>query len=111
LEYFKEIGGVKEMEKRNIEKAKVLYDVIDTSDGFYKGHARGDSRSLMNVTFTMSSPELEQKCVEGGTASGLVGLKGHRSVGGMRASIYNAMPLEGCKKLAEYLKEFQAENQ
>jgi phosphoserine aminotransferase len=111
LEYLKEIGGVKEMEKRNIEKAKVLYDVIDTSDGFYKGHARGDSRSLMNVTFTMSSPELEQKCVEGGTASGLVGLKGHRSVGGMRASIYNAMPLEGCKKLAEYLKEFQAENQ
>jgi phosphoserine aminotransferase len=111
LEYLKEIGGVKEMEKRNIEKAKVLYDVVDASDGFYKGHAREDSRSLMNVTFTMPSQELEQKCVEGGTARGLVGLKGHRSVGGMRASIYNAMPLEGVKKLAEYLKEFQAENQ
>lgn len=111
LENLKEIGGVKKMEQMNIEKAKVLYDVIDASAGFYKGHARGDSRSLMNVTFTMSSPELEQKCVEGGTARGLVGLKGHRSVGGMRASIYNAMPLEGCKKLAEYLKEFQAENQ
>jgi phosphoserine aminotransferase len=111
LEYLKEIGGVKEMEKRNVEKAKILYDVIDTSDGFYKGHAREDSRSLMNVTFTMSSPELEQKCVEGGTARGLIGLKGHRSVGGMRASIYNAMPIDGVKKLAEYLKEFQAENQ
>ena len=111
LEHLKEIGGVKTMEKMNVEKAKVLYDVIDASDGFYKGHAREDSRSLMNVTFTMSSPELEQKCVEGGTARGLIGLKGHRSVGGMRASIYNAMPLEGCTKLAEYLREFQADNQ
>jgi phosphoserine aminotransferase len=88
-----------------------LYDVIDSSDGFYKGHAREDSRSLMNVTFTMATPEIEQKCVEGGTARDLVGLKGHRSVGGMRASIYNAMPLEGVKKLTEYLKEFQEENQ
>ena len=111
LENLKETGGVKAMEKRNVDKAKILYDVIDASDGFYKGHAREDSRSLMNVTFTMSSPELEQKCVEGGTARGLIGLKGHRSVGGMRASIYNAMPHEGCKQLAEYLKEFQAENQ
>ncbi|MHA2352119.1 MAG: 3-phosphoserine/phosphohydroxythreonine transaminase [Candidatus Thorarchaeota archaeon] len=111
LEYLKELGGVKKMEKMNVEKAKILYDVIDASDGFYKGHAREDSRSLMNVTFTMSSPDLEQKCVESGTAIGLVGLKGHRSVGGMRASIYNAMPLDGVKKLAEYLKEFQAENQ
>jgi phosphoserine aminotransferase len=111
LEHLKEMGGVKEMEKRNVEKAKILYDVIDASNGFYKGHAKEDSRSLMNVTFTMSSPELEQKCVEGGTERGLVGLKGHRSVGGMRASIYNAMPLEGVKKLAEYLKEFQDENQ
>ena len=111
LEYLQEMGGVKEMERRNREKAKVLYDVIDASEGFYKGHARKDSRSLMNVTFTMSTPELEQKCVEGGTARGLVGLKGHRSVGGMRASIYNAMPLEGVKKLAEYLREFQADNQ
>jgi phosphoserine aminotransferase len=65
----------------------------------------------MNVTFTMATPKLEQKCVDGGTERGLVGLKGHRSVGGMRASIYNAMPLEGVKKLAEYLKEFQEEHQ
>ncbi len=111
LDYLKEIGGVKEIERRNVQKAKILYDVIDSSDGFYRGHAREDSRSLMNVTFTMSSPELEDKCVKGGTARGLIGLKGHRSVGGMRASIYNAMPLEGVNKLAEYLKEFQAENQ
>jgi len=111
LDYMKEIGGVKEINKRNVKKAKLLYDVIDSSDGFYKGHARKDSRSLMNITFTMSSPELEDKCVKGGTARGLIGLKGHRSVGGMRASIYNAMPFEGVKELAEYLKEFQAENQ
>jgi len=111
LEYLKENGGVKEMEKRNREKAKVLYDVIDSSDGFYKGHAREDSRSLMNVTFTLTTPELEQKCVEGGTARGLIGLKGHRSVGGMRASIYNAMSLEGVETLAEYLTEFKEDNQ
>ncbi|MFW9797312.1 MAG: 3-phosphoserine/phosphohydroxythreonine transaminase [Candidatus Thorarchaeota archaeon] len=111
MEFLKEIGGVKEMEKKNREKAKILYDVIDASNGFYKGHARADSRSLMNITFTMASPELEQKCVDNGTKRGLVGLKGHRSVGGMRASIYNAMPLEGVKKLAEYLTEFQSENQ
>ncbi len=111
LDYMKEIGGVKELEKRNMKKAKLLYDIIDASDGFYKGHASKDSRSLMNVTFTMPTPELEDKCVKGGTAKGLIGLKGHRSVGGMRASIYNAMPLEGVEALAEYLREFQAENQ
>jgi phosphoserine aminotransferase len=111
LEHLKNIGGVKEIEKINRQKAKILYDVIDASKGFYKGHARADSRSLMNVTFTMATPKLEQKCVDGGTERGLVGLKGHRSVGGMRASIYNAMPLEGVKKLAEYLKEFQEEHQ
>jgi phosphoserine aminotransferase len=111
LEYVKEIGGVKIMEKMNVEKAKILYNVIDASDGFYKGHARADSRSLMNVTFTMSSPELEQKCVDEGTARGMLGLKGHRSVGGMRASIYNAMPLEGVKKLAMHLREFQEKNE
>ncbi|TET12234.1 MAG: 3-phosphoserine/phosphohydroxythreonine transaminase [Candidatus Thorarchaeota archaeon] len=111
LEYLKEIGGVKAMEKMNVEKAKILYNVIDTSDGFYKGHARADSRSLMNVTFTMSSPELEQKCVDEGTTRGMIGLKGHRSVGGMRASIYNAMPLEGVKKLAVFLREFQEKNE
>ncbi|MGQ4910709.1 MAG: 3-phosphoserine/phosphohydroxythreonine transaminase [Candidatus Thorarchaeota archaeon] len=111
LDYLDETGGVKAMEKRNREKAKILYDTIDQSDGFYKGHARKDSRSLMNVTFTMPSPELEEKCVAEGLKRGLVGLKGHRSVGGMRASIYNAMPIEGVKALSEFMKEFQEENQ
>ena len=111
LEYSKEIGGVKALEKINREKAKVLYDVIDASEGFYKGHAREDSRSWMNVTFTMATPELEDKCVEEAIPHDLIGLKGHRSVGGMRASIYNAMPLEGVKKLAEFLTEFKENNQ
>ncbi|TFG99221.1 3-phosphoserine/phosphohydroxythreonine transaminase [Candidatus Thorarchaeota archaeon] len=111
LEYLKEIGGVKEVEDRNRKKAKILYDVIDASDGFYKGHAREDSRSLMNVTFTMATPEIEDKCVEGASPLDLIGLKGHRSVGGMRASIYNAMPIEGVQKLAEYLREFKENNQ
>jgi phosphoserine aminotransferase len=107
LEYTKELGGVKEIEKRNREKAKILYDVIDGSDGFYRGHARKDSRSLMNVTFNLPSEDLEKKCVEEATKRNLIGLKGHRSVGGMRASIYNAMPIEGVKSLAEFLKEFK----
>lgn len=111
LDYMKELGGVPEIEKRNREKAGYLYDVIDTSDGFYKGYARIDSRSLMNVTFTMTTPELENKVVEEGLAMGFVGLKGHRSVGGMRASIYNAMPVEGVKSLAEFLTVFKEENQ
>jgi phosphoserine aminotransferase len=111
LEYLKEIGGTIEMEKRNREKAKILYDVIDNSNGFYKGHARKDSRSLMNVTFRLPSEDLEKKCVEEGLQKDLVGLKGHRSVGGMRASIYNAMPIAGLKALAEFLKEFQEKNQ
>lgn len=111
LNYLKDNGGIEAVERKNREKAKVLYDVIDGSGGFYKGHAREDSRSLMNVTFNLATPELEAKCVEEGKARDLVGLKGHRSVGGMRASIYNAMPLEGVKTLAEFLKEFQTSNQ
>lgn len=110
LEYTKEIGGVKEVERRNREKAKILYDAIDSSDGFYRGHARKDSRSLMNVTFNLPSEELEKMCVDEATKRDLIGLKGHRSVGGMRASIYNAMPIEGVKSLAEFLKEFQSNN-
>jgi phosphoserine aminotransferase len=89
----------------------MLYDVIDGSGGFYKGHADPDSRSLMNVTYRLPTEELEAKCVAEGLANGLVGLKGHRSVGGMRASIYNAMPVEGIKKLCEFLQEFQEKNQ
>jgi len=111
LEYWKESGGIEKIEKQNREKAKILYDVIDSSEGFYRGHARSDSRSLMNVTFTMKSPDLEARAVSEGLERDLVGLKGHRSVGGMRASIYNAMNLEGVKKLASFLTEFKENNQ
>jgi len=111
LDYLKSIGGVPGIEKLNRKKAELLYDVIDDSGGFYKGYARPDSRSLMNVTFNLPTPELESKCVAEGLSKGLVGLKGHRSVGGMRASIYNAMPMDGVKALTDFLKEFQEANQ
>jgi len=110
LDYLKSIGGVSAIEKINRKKAKLLYDMIDGSDGFYKGHAKPDSRSLMNVTFNLSTPELEAKCVAEGLAKGLVGLKGHRSIGGMRASIYNAMPIDGVQALVDFLKEFREKN-
>lgn len=111
LEHLKGLGGVSAIEKINRNKAKILYDVIDNSGGFYRGHAKSDSRSLMNVTFNLPTPELEAKCVAEGLAKGLVGLKGHRSIGGMRASIYNAMPIEGVQVLADFMKEFQENNQ
>ena len=111
LEYLKSIGGVPAIEKINKDKAKLLYDTIDKSYGFFKGHAKPDSRSLMNVTFNLKTPELEEKCVKEALERDLVGLKGHRSVGGMRASIYNAMPVEGVESLVEFLKEFQENNQ
>ncbi len=111
LDYWKEFGGISKIEKVNREKAKILYDVIDHSDGFYKGHAKKDSRSLMNITFTMESEDLENKIVEEGTKRDLIGLKGHRSVGGMRASIYNAMTIEGVKALADFLTEFREKHQ
>ena len=111
LDYLKGLGGVPAIEKINRKKAKILYDLIDNSNGFYKGHAKPDSRSLMNVTFNLKTPELEEKCVKEALEKGLVGLKGHRSVGGMRASIYNAMPIEGVQALADFMKEFQENNQ
>ena len=111
LEHLNGLGGVSSMENINRKKAKILYDIIDDSDGFYKGHTKKNSRSLMNVTFNLPTPELEAKCVAEGLAKGLVGLKGHRSIGGMRASIYNAMPVEGVQTLVEFMKEFQENNQ
>lgn len=111
LEYWKEYGGISKIEKTNREKAKILYDVIDQSDGFYRGHAIKDSRSLMNVTFTLANKDLESQVVEEGTRHDLIGLGGHRSVGGMRASIYNAMSVKGVKALAEFLTEFREEHQ
>jgi phosphoserine aminotransferase len=111
LEHLESIGGVPAIEKINRNKAKMLYDLIDNSNGFYKGHAKPDSRSLMNITFNLPTPELEEKCVKEAIGKNLVGLKGHRSVGGMRASIYNAMPIECVKTLVGFLKEFKDNNQ
>jgi phosphoserine aminotransferase len=111
LDWVKESGGVEGVEERNKQKADSIYKVIDESGGFYTGHAETDSRSMMNITFKLPSDELGAKCIEEAKIQGLSGLKGHRSVGGMRASIYNAMPVDGAKKLAEFLKEFQQNNQ
>lgn len=111
LEHLKNIGGVKEVEKINRQKAKILYDIIDNSDGFFKGHAKPDSRSLMNITFRLPTPELEEQCVKEAKQQGLIGLKGHRSVGGMRASIYNAMTLDGVQTLGDFLIKFKEKHQ
>jgi phosphoserine aminotransferase len=102
-----EVGGLAKMHARNKEKAKLLYDVIDSSGGFYRGHAQPDVRSLMNVTFRLPSEDQEKAFVKEGEDRGLDGLKGHRSVGGIRASIYNAMPREGVEQLAKFMAEFK----
>jgi phosphoserine aminotransferase len=103
-------GGLTAQQKLNEAKAKTLYDAIDNSGGFFKGHAQNDCRSTMNVTFTLPSDELTNQFVKQAEAAGLDGLKGHRSVGGCRASIYNAFPIEGCEALAAAMKEFAAKN-
>ncbi|HEV3136679.1 MAG TPA: 3-phosphoserine/phosphohydroxythreonine transaminase [Pirellulales bacterium] len=102
-----DIGGLAEMAQINRQKAKLLYDVLDEHPSFYRGHARADSRSMMNVTWRLPSEELEAAFVKGAQARGLVDLKGHRSVGGIRASIYNAMPREGVVTLRDYMLEFR----
>ena len=101
-----EIGGLAAMAKRNANKAQQLYDVIDQSDGFYTGHAQPDNRSHMNVTFRLPSDELQASFLAGADQRQLCSLKGHRSVGGIRASIYNAMPDEGVHRLREFMLEF-----
>jgi phosphoserine aminotransferase len=102
-------GGLAEMNARNARKADALYAEIDRS-GFYRGHAAKDSRSRMNVTFRLPSEELEKKFVKESTAAGLDGLKGHRAVGGMRASIYNAFPEEGVAALVSFMRDFEQRN-
>ncbi|HZW82942.1 MAG TPA: 3-phosphoserine/phosphohydroxythreonine transaminase [Candidatus Deferrimicrobium sp.] len=110
LKWIKDNGGLGVMEARNREKAGYIYQAIDESNGFYKGHADKDSRSIMNITFRLPSEELEKSFVSAATKQGLVGLKGHRSVGGIRASVYNSMPLAGCQALAQFMSEFQKSN-
>src|SRR5699024_7886766 len=103
-------GGIEAVQKNNEEKAAYIYDTIDNSDGFYVGHAEKDSRSLMNITFRLKDEELEKKFLAEAAEKGFVGLNGHRSVGGCRASTYNAVPNEACLALSEFMKEFQAKN-
>ncbi|MEZ5347090.1 MAG: 3-phosphoserine/phosphohydroxythreonine transaminase [Pyrinomonadaceae bacterium] len=103
-------GGLSEMAKYNSEKAAVLYEAIDSSDGFYSGHADVSARSLMNVTFRLPDEELEKRFADEAAKNEFDGLKGHRSVGGIRASIYNAFPKEGVSALVEFMKEFAAKN-
>lgn len=110
LEWVKEQGGVAEIEKRNNKKANIIYEAIDESDGFFKGHAEKDSRSFMNITFTLPTDELTKVFVKEASEHQLVGLSGHRSVGGCRASIYNAVSIEACEKLAQFMKDFRAKH-
>lgn len=109
-DWLKKRGGVSAMAKLNEQKAKVLYEAIDSSDGYFQGHAEREARSLMNVTFRLPSEELEKKFCAEAEKEGLDGLKGHRSVRGIRASIYNAFPLEGVEKLVEFMKDFTEKN-
>jgi phosphoserine aminotransferase len=105
-----DIGGLEVMEKQNQEKSKILYDVLDQHSEFYHGHAKPEARSLMNVTFTLPNDELQAKFLSEAAENELANMKGHRSVGGIRASIYNAMPIEGPRALAEFMKDFASKN-
>ena len=109
LEWIKALGGLEAMEKRNREKAKLLYDFLDNSKLFH-GTVVPEDRSLMNVPFVTGNADLDAKFVKEAEAAGLVNLKGHRTVGGMRASIYNAMPLEGVQALVTFMQKFEEEN-
>lgn len=109
FQWIKKNGGIEAMEKRNREKAALLYDFLDSSSMF-KGTVVAKDRSLMNVPFVTGNEELDAAFIKEATAAGLVNLKGHRSVGGMRASIYNAMPTEGVRALVDFMKAFEAKN-
>jgi phosphoserine aminotransferase len=106
LKWLADQGGLAQMARRNQEKARLLYDVMDASE-FYRGHALPEHRSMMNVTFRLPTEDLEQEFVNDAAAAGMMELKGHRSVGGIRASIYNAMPREGVESLASFMQEFE----
>lgn len=107
LKWIKRNGGLAAMERRNRDKAKLIYDAIDQSGGFYEGMVDPGSRSLMNITFKLGNDELEKRFLQESEANGFVGLKGHRSVGHMRASTYNAVPYEACKALADFMNDFR----
>ena len=109
--WVQEQGGVEKMEVQNKAKSKILYDVVDASEGFYEGHVVDKAeRSIMNVVFKLGSDELDAKFIAAAQQAGLSTLKGHRSLGGIRASIYNAMPVSGVEALAAFMKDFAATN-
>lgn len=109
LKWIEDNGGLEGMEKRNIEKAKYIYDILDSSD-FYRGTVVPEDRSMMNIPFRLPTEELEKKFIAEALAKGFSGLKGHRSVGGCRASTYNSLPIEATKKFAEFMVEFEKNN-
>jgi phosphoserine aminotransferase len=109
FKWLKALGGLAEIEKRNVAKAKLLYDFLDSSS-FYRNPVNKADRSRMNVPFTLADAKLDEAFLKGAEQLGMVQLKGHRSVGGMRASIYNAMPIEGVRQLATYMKDFEAKH-
>ncbi len=110
FKYLLDQGGMSQVAKTNEKKASMVYKAIDDSGGFYRGHAKKDCRSLMNIPFRLPTEELEAQFVKQSTAQGLIGLKGHRSVGGLRASLYNALPVEGAEALVSFMKDFQSKN-
>ena len=110
FQWAKKMGGLAGIEKTNRQKAQLVYNAIDESGGFYRGHALPEARSLMNIPFRLPSEELEETFAKEAKKNDLIGLKGHRSVGGMRASIYNAMTVQGAEALVQFMKEFQKKN-
>jgi phosphoserine aminotransferase len=110
FQWAKKLGGLAEIQKINRKKADAIYTAIDESGGFYRGHAVPEARSVMNIPLRLPSEELEDAFAKEAKSNGLIGLKGHRSVGGMRASIYNAMTVEGAEELVKFMKGFQKKN-
>jgi phosphoserine aminotransferase len=110
LQWIEKGGGLPAMAERNARKAQILYEHIDGSNGFYRGHAAVEARSRMNVTFRLPSEALEKKFVAEAQKAGMIGLAGHRSVGGIRASLYNAVSVEACQSLASFLRDFAGRN-
>jgi len=110
LQWIEQQGGAEAMEVLNEKKAGLIYDAIDRSNGFYRGHAEESARSRMNITFRLPSEQLEKQCAKEAEAHGLIGLKGHRTVGGMRLSNYNAMTLDGCRAAQDFLADFATRN-
>ncbi len=110
FEWIQKQGGLAGVEKNNIAKKDLIYGMMDKYPDYYKGTVENDSRSWMNLTWRLPSEDLEKKFITDGKAAGFIGLKGHRSVGGVRASLYNAMPLEGAEKLAQFMEDFKNKN-